>query len=87
MSRHALSAIIYLGCVGTTGGFVMYYFVLKHMQPGQVALVSLISPLTALALGHLLNGEALDARVLVGAGLVFTALALHEVVPAMMARR
>ena len=87
VSRHALSAIIYLGCVGTTGGFVMYYFVLKHMQPGQVALVSLISPLTALALGHLLNGEALDARVLVGAGLVFTALALHEVVPAMMARR
>ena len=87
VSRHALSAILYLGCVGTTGGFVMYYFVLKHMQPGQVALVSLISPLSALALGHLLNGEPLETRVLLGAGLILTALALHEVVPALLARR
>lgn len=85
--KHALSAILYLGCIATTGGFVMYYFVLKHMQPGQVALVSLISPLSALALGHWLNGEALEPQVLTGAGLVLVALALHEVVPQLRARR
>ena len=87
VSNHALSAILYLGCVATTGGFVMFYFVLKHLQPGQVALVSLISPLSALALGHWLNGEPLEPRVLTGAALVLLALALHEVLPALLLRR
>lgn len=86
-SSHALSAIFYLGCVATTGGFVMFYFVLKHLQPGQVALVSLISPLAALTLGHWLNGEALEPRVLSGAALVLLALVLHELVPQLLIRR
>lgn len=87
VSDHALSAILYLGCIATTGGFVMFYFVLKHLQPGQVALVSFISPLSALALGHWFNGEALEPRVLIGAALVLMALALHEVLPPLLARR
>lgn len=87
VSKHALIAILYLGCIATTCGFVMFYFVLKHMQPGQVALVSLISPLAALALGHWFNGEALEPRVLTGAALVLVALALHEVVPGWLLRR
>ena len=85
--NHALLAIVYLGCIATTGGFAMYYFVLKHLQPGQVALVGLISPLSALTLGHVLNDEPLEARVLLGAGLVLMALALHEVVPQLLTMR
>ena len=84
---HALLAILYLGSIATTVGFVMYYFVLERLQPGQVALISLISPLSALALGHVLNGEPLEGRTLCGAGLVLLALVLHEVVPQFAARR
>lgn len=83
---HALIGILYLGVIGTTGGFVLYYFVLKHMQPAQVALVSLVSPITALMLGHVLNGEPLEARVVIGAVLVLVALGLHEWLP-LRARR
>ena len=38
-------------------------------------------------LGRLLNAEALDARVLLGAGLALTALMLHEVIPAWLSGR
>ena len=84
VSNRALATILYVGCIATTVGFVMYYFVRKHLQPGQVALVSLISPWSALALGHGLNGEPLEARVVAGAALVLTALAWHEAVPPLM---
>src|SRR5690606_8407341 len=65
-----LGAIVYLGAVATTCGFTLYYYLLRRQRPGQVALVALVSPVTALALGRLLNGEVIDLRVAAGAALV-----------------
>ena len=50
-------------------GFALYYYVLKHLDASRVALVTLITPVLALLLGHLLNGEVIEARV--GVGKVF----------------
>lgn len=76
--RQTLGAIIYLGLLATTFGFSLYYFILKHLAATRVALISLISPVMALLLGHYLNHEPLTLHITIGAGLILSALLLHE---------
>jgi drug/metabolite transporter (DMT)-like permease len=84
---HALGGILYLGTIATAAGFSLYYFVLHHLAASQVALIALISPLAALLLGAVFNGEPLGLRTLAGALLVLAALALHELLPGPAAGR
>lgn len=73
-----LAAILYLGILATTFGFALYYFVLKHLTATRVALISLLSPVLALLLGHYLNQEPLTHRIIAGVGLILSALLVHE---------
>lgn len=75
----AMGAIGYLALFGSVFGFAMYFHVLRHVQATRVALITLVTPVTALALGHLLNGEAISPMVLAGAALIGSGLALFEV--------
>jgi drug/metabolite transporter (DMT)-like permease len=72
------AAIIYLGIFGSVLGFALYYYVIKHMEAGKVALITLITPVLALLLGHLLNGEAIEPRVWFGSALISLGLGLHQ---------
>ncbi len=72
------AAIIYLGIFGSVLGFALYYYVIKHMETGKVALITLITPVLALLLGHLLNGEAIEPRVWFGSALISLGLGLHQ---------
>ena len=74
----AWGSIIYLGVVATALGFSLYYFILKNLAAIQVSMVTLITPVTALMLGALLNNEPLTPSVLLGAFLVMSGLALFE---------
>ena len=74
----ATAAIVYLGVCGSVLGFALYYYVIKHLETGKVALITLVTPVLALLLGHLANGEAVEARVWAGAGLISLGLALHQ---------
>lgn len=73
-----LGAILYLGVLATTFGFALYYFILKHLAATRVALISLLSPVLALLLGHYLNHEQLTVKIWLGVGLILAALLLHE---------
>lgn len=72
------AAIVYLGVFGSVLGFALYYYVIKHLEAGKVALITLITPVLALLLNHLLNGETVEARVWLGAGLITLGLTLHQ---------
>lgn len=74
----SIASIVYLGAVATTVGFACYFHVLKHLAATRVALITLATPVTALAIGHLLNQEPVSSRVLTGAGLIILALFIHE---------
>ena len=76
-ARAAIS-IIYLGLIGSVLGFAMYYYVLRHVAATRVALITLITPITALLLGHFLNGEALQAEALTGSATILSGLLLFE---------
>jgi drug/metabolite transporter (DMT)-like permease len=74
----ALFSIVYLGVMGSVLGFVLFYYALKHVSAAALALLTLVTPVLALALGHWLNGEPLQAGILVGAGLILAGLGLHN---------
>jgi drug/metabolite transporter (DMT)-like permease len=74
----SLLSIAYLGVVATTFGFSLYFFVLKHLPAGRVALISLVTPVLSLYIGLVANHEVIHDSVLVGTALIVGALLLHE---------
>jgi drug/metabolite transporter (DMT)-like permease len=72
------AAIVYLGVFGSVLGFALYYYIIKHMEAGKVALITLVTPVLALLLGSWLNGESVPLRVWLGAGCITLGLALHQ---------
>lgn len=74
----AMQAIVYLGVVGSVLGFMLYYYMIKHMDTGRIALITLITPVLALLLGHGLNDEAVLPQVWFGTALILLGLGLHR---------
>lgn len=74
----AALAMLYLGIFGSVVGFSLYYYLIRHISTGRVALITLITPVTALLLGMALNGERLTLKVGAGSALVLFGLALYE---------
>ena len=74
----SLKAIIYLAFMGSALGFPLYYFCLKNLRAEQVALITLITPVTALLLGIWLNGELISIHIWIGTAFIVSGLALYE---------
>ena len=72
------AAIVYLGVFGSVVGFALYYYVIKHMETGKVALITLVTPVLALLLGSALNGEHVGVRVWLGTLLIGLGLIVHQ---------
>ncbi len=75
--RAALS-IAYLGIVATVLGFTLYYYILRHLAAGVIALITLITPVLALLLGQGLNGEAIQAKVWWGTAIILVGLLSYQ---------
>jgi len=78
MSERALAATVYLGVFGSVLGFALYYYLIKHMEAGRIALITLITPVMALLLGHGLNDEAVLPQVWLGTASIVFGLCLHR---------
>jgi len=74
----AEAAIVYLGVFGSVIGFALYYYIVKHVEAGKVALITLTTPVFALLLGAWLNGEIVPLRVWLGSACIGLGLALHQ---------
>ncbi len=79
--QKAWGAIFYLGLVGTGIGFTLYYYLLKHVSANRIALITLITPISALSVGSWLNNEALVPEVWMGASMVCIGLLIYEFKP------
>lgn len=77
-SERGLGSIIYLGIFGSVLGFVLYFYILKHIDVSRVSLITLITPVVALFLGYALNNEVLNITVLVGAGLIMLGMSFYQ---------
>ncbi|WP_373976646.1 EamA family transporter [Chitinibacter sp. SCUT-21] len=73
----ALAALIYLALIGSVVAFSLYYWLIQQCKPLNVALISLITPISSLLLGHWLNQEILYRHELIGTGLILLGLIIH----------
>ena len=78
ISGRAVAATLYLGVFGSVLGFALYYYLIKHMQAGHIALITLITPVMALLLGHGLNNEAVLPQAWLGTASIVLGLCLHR---------
>jgi len=78
MSERAVAATVYLGVFGSVLGFVLYYYLIKNMEAGSVALIALVTPVMALLLGHGLNNEEVLPQVWLGTLCILLGLCLHR---------
>lgn len=78
VSLRTTLSIVYLGLFGSVVGFTLYYYVIKHLDAGRVALITLITPVTALLLGQTLNQESIPLYGWVGIALIGAGLLLYE---------
>ncbi len=71
-------SIVYLGVFGSVVGFNLYFYIIKRLEAGQTALITLITPVSALMLGHVLNGEKIQSAVWIGTVCILCGLMLHQ---------
>lgn len=76
--ERALAATVYLGVFGSVLGFALYFHMIKHMETVHIALITLITPVLALLLGHGLNDEAVLPQVWLGTASIILGLCLHR---------
>lgn len=71
-------AIVYLALFGSVGGFTLYFYILRRMKVITVSLITLITPVFAIAIGTIFLDEALTPQLLVGSGTVLLSLLIFE---------
>lgn len=74
----SLWTILYLGIVGSLIGFLAYFYVLQKLPASTVALITMITPVIAIALGALLNDEAISESLVIGAGFIILGLGIYQ---------
>ena len=74
----ALYSILFLGLVATTGGFALYFYILRNLPAGRVSLITLLTPMLSLYVGDLINHEPITPSVYGGTALIVSALILYE---------
>ena len=77
----SLLSILYLAIIGSALGFPLYFYLLKKLNPERVAIIALITPITALLLGAFLNDEIINTKVWIGTSLIISGLAVYEYGP------
>ena len=78
LPERARFSIVYLALFGSLLGFFWYFYLLREVEAARVNLVTLVTPVTALLLGHWLNGEVIDAGVWSGTALILGGLLVHQ---------
>lgn len=78
LPERAVAATVYLGTFGSVLGFALYFYLIKNMDAGRVALITLVTPVIALLLGHGLNDETVLPQVWLGTASILLGLGLHH---------
>ncbi len=72
----AIVSLFYLAIVGTVVAFLLYYWLVQHMDVTNTMLVALVTPIIAVMLGVLILNEELNWRTLAGGAMIILGIAL-----------
>jgi len=78
VSVRGLGSIVYLGIFGSVLGFVMFFYILKHVDVSKVSLITLVTPVLALFLGYALNNEILNISIWLGTFLIMLGMSFYQ---------
>jgi drug/metabolite transporter (DMT)-like permease len=67
-------AVVWLGILGSFVAYVLYFLLIERVGATQSAMVTYLFPVVGVALGVVLLGERLDARLLTGTALVLVGI-------------
>ncbi len=70
----ALVSLLYLAIVGSVIAFLLYYWLMQHMDVTKSMLISLVTPVVAVILGMLVLDEELSWRTLVGGAMIIAGI-------------
>ncbi|MDL1902273.1 hypothetical protein FBR02_16070 [Anaerolineae bacterium CFX9] len=74
MSSDVLIAMILLGLVNTFIAYLMFYWVIAGLGAARASMVTYVVPVIGLTLGAIVLNETIDARLLLGAGMIFVGI-------------
>jgi drug/metabolite transporter (DMT)-like permease len=63
-------AVLWLGLLGSFLAFILFYYLLTHLETTVATMVTYLFPVVGVALGVFFLGELLDARLILGTTLV-----------------
>ena len=72
----AVFSMFYLAIVGSVNAFILYYWLVQHMDVTKTMLIALVTPVFAVLLGLIVLDERLNWRTLVGGALIISGIAL-----------
>lgn len=72
----AILSVLYLTLVGTIAAFWLYYWLLSRIESTKAMMISLVTPLVAVAIDAVFLGEKLPPRTLTGGMLILASIGL-----------
>ncbi|UCD24255.1 MAG: EamA family transporter [Gemmatimonadota bacterium] len=72
----AVFSLLYLAVIGTSLGFVLLYWLIKHMEVTKTMLITLVTPLIAVMLGIVFLDEQLSWRTAIGGAAIVAGIGL-----------
>ena len=75
-TRQAVFSLFYLALVGSSVAFLLYYWLVRHVDVTKTMLIALVTPLLAVTLGYLVLGERLTWRTLAGGACILAGVGL-----------
>lgn len=75
-TRMAIVALFYLAIVGSVAAFLLYYWLVQHMDVTKTMLVALVTPVIAVTLGVIVLHEELNWRTFAGGAMIMSGIGL-----------
>jgi drug/metabolite transporter (DMT)-like permease len=75
-TRMAVVSLFYLAIIGSVVAFLLYYWLVQHMDVTKTMLVALVTPVIAVTLGVMILREDLNWRTFVGGAMIISGIGL-----------
>ncbi len=75
-TKLAVVSLLYLAFVGSSIAFMLFYWLVRHMDVTNTMLIALVTPVLAVVLGMQTIGERLTSRMIVGGASILCGIAL-----------
>ena len=72
----AVIAVLYLAIVGSVIAFLLYYWLILHMDVTKSMLIALVTPVVAVLLGMIVLDEQIGWRTLAGGAMIMLGITL-----------